>query len=102
MDNFLRGGNVAEVTDTDRVDHCVQHEHSILYHRVVDAHCPLGRECDVGAAELVAFSDGWWLDIVLSLIVVQLQRTIVTPKGAACRDMLSMVIVTCMYVYVFI
>jgi hypothetical protein len=26
----------------------------------------------------------------------------VTPNGAACRDMLSMVIVTCMYVYVFI
>ena len=56
MDNFLRGGNVAEVTDTDRVDHCVQHERFILYNRVGDAHRPLGRECDVGAAELVAFS----------------------------------------------
>ncbi|HZN44503.1 MAG TPA: hypothetical protein VFB56_04200 [Nitrospiraceae bacterium] len=48
------------------------------------------------------FQYGWWLDIVLSLIVVQLQRTIVIPNGAACREMLSMVIVTCMYVYVFI
>lgn len=47
---------MAEVADTDRVDHCVQHERFILYPRVGDAHRPLVRECDVGAAELVAFS----------------------------------------------